>query len=140
MPDNATQHPPDYLFVYGTLHPDRAPAEIADLVFRFEEVGKGTVAGTLYNLGSYPGAVLDEHPTRRVHGTVFRLPQGGNVLSRLDAYEEFDPEAPDHSLFLRRLRLVQLNVGATLSCWIYEYNRSTEDAAIIESGVYSSRG
>jgi len=32
--------------------------EVADLVRGFEPMGKGTVGGTLYDLGSYPGAVL----------------------------------------------------------------------------------
>jgi gamma-glutamylcyclotransferase (GGCT)/AIG2-like uncharacterized protein YtfP len=127
----------DYLFVYGTLHPDRAPAEIADLVRRFTCAGKGTVAGTLYDLGSYPGAVLDERSPRQISGTVFRLPQGEDVLVRLDAYEEFFPEAPERSLFIRRMHGVCLDSGQTLPCWIYEYNGNTGCAAIVQNGVYS---
>ena len=138
MPDS-DQRDCKYLFVYGTLHPDRAPEEIADIVRRFEIVGKGTVPGTLYDLGAYPGAVLNESGQRRISGTVFRLPEGGDVLSRLDAYEEFDPGAPERSLFIRRPCSVQLSDGPRLPCWIYQYNRSAEGAAIIESGTFASR-
>ncbi len=127
----------EYLFAYGTLHPERAPDEIADLVGRFEPVGKGTVRGTLYDLGSYPGAVLEEGSTRRILGTVFRLPAGDDVLRRLDEYEEFDPRVPQASLFIRRLREAELDGGRMVPCWIYEYNGSTADAAIVENGTYS---
>lgn len=127
----------EYLFTYGTLHPEHAPEEIADLVGGFVEVGKGSVPGTLYDLGSYPGAVLDETSFRRIWGTVFRLPKTEGVLERLDAYEEFDPESPNTSLFIRRGTCpVQLTDGRLLACWIYEYARSHEGAPIIESGRY----
>ena len=130
---------PQYLFAYGTLHPVHAPQEIADLVRRFEIVGKGTVPGTLYDLGSYPGAVLDPISSRLITGTVFRLPAGDDVLFRLDAYEEFVPEAPWRSLFIRRVHPVTCDDGRILPCWIYEYNGSTQGAAIIESGAYTLR-
>ena len=47
----------DELFVYGTLRPERAPAEIADVV---RLVGGGTVQGRLLELGGYPGLVGGE--------------------------------------------------------------------------------
>ncbi len=126
----------DYLFAYGTLRPGHAPEEVADLVRRFEPVGKGTVRGTLYDLGSYPGAVLDGGSTRRILGTVFRLPAGNDILPRLDDYEGFDPQAPQRSLFIRRLYPVDLDGGRTLPCWIYEYNGAIESAVIIEGGTH----
>ncbi len=134
--DPATQPASEYLFAYGTLHPEHAPEEVADLVRRFEPVGQGTVPGTLYDLGSYPGAVLDDGSPRRISGTVFRLPAGNDVLPRLDDYEGFDPQVPHASLFIRRLHQADLDGGGTLPCWIYEYNGSTGHAAIIENGTY----
>jgi gamma-glutamylcyclotransferase (GGCT)/AIG2-like uncharacterized protein YtfP len=128
----------EYLFAYGTLQPGRAPDEVADLVGRFERVGEGTVAGTLYDLGAYPGAVFDPQSSRRIIGTVFRLPAGDRVLARLDDYEGFEPEAPERSLFVRRLYSVQLGEGAILRCWVYAYNGSMEHARMIESGNYSA--
>jgi gamma-glutamylcyclotransferase (GGCT)/AIG2-like uncharacterized protein YtfP len=134
--ERATQLASVYLFAYGTLHPDHAPADVEGLVRSFETVGKGTVPGTLYDLGSYPGAVLNPASSLCIAGTVFRLPAGDDVLSRLDAYEGFEPEAPQRSLFLRRLHPVSMTDGRTLNCWIYEYNRATEGAVVIASGMY----
>jgi len=126
----------EYLFSYGTLHPEHAPEEIADVVRGFLEVGRGFVYGTLYDFGSYPGAVLDETSSRRIWGTVFRLPMTEGVLERLDAYEECDPKSPHTSLFTRRICPVQLTEGRVLPCWIYEYNGTLEHASILESGRY----
>jgi len=131
-----TQSGTEYLFAYGTLQPGRTPEEVADLVRRFESVGKGTVGGTLYDLGSYPGAVLDDTSPHRISGTVFSLPASDDVLSRLDHYEGFDPQAPKASLFIRRLHPVKLDGGVTLRCWIYEYNGALDRARIIESGEF----
>ena len=129
--------PGEFLFAYGTLQSDHAPDEIADVVRGFVEAGKGFVQGTLYDLGSYPGAVLEKCSSRRIWGTVFRLPEAGIVLQRLDAYEECDPKSPRTSLFIRRRCTVQLTGGPELSCWIYEYNGSRERASIVESGTYA---
>ena len=126
----------EHLFTYGTLQPDLAPDEIAHIVRRFEVIGKGTVQGTLYDLGSYPGAVIDPACPRRIAGTVFRLPEDPSVLRHLDAYEEFYPELPEASQFIRRIRPVQLTNGPVLDCWIYEYNRPPGRAPIVESGVF----
>jgi hypothetical protein len=41
--------------VYGTLHPDRAPAEIRRLI----PLGPATILGTLHNLGEYPALILN---------------------------------------------------------------------------------
>jgi len=135
----SSQPAPQYLFAYGTLQPGHAPPEIAAIVQHFETVGKGTVPGTLYDLGAYPGVVLDQAGSRFISGTVFRLPAGDDVLRRLDAYEEFDPQQPQRSLFLRRLYPVRLADGPTLNCWLYEYNGSLDHARIIESGPFVLR-
>jgi hypothetical protein len=49
----------DYLFVYGTLQPGVAPREIADAVEELKVIGNATVRGVLYDLGEFPGAVLN---------------------------------------------------------------------------------
>ena len=61
-------------------------------------------------------------PSIEIAGTVFQLPNDPDVLCALDAYEEFDPDAPGSSLFLRVLHPVALTKGGTLQCWIYVYN------------------
>ncbi|MGA2171196.1 MAG: gamma-glutamylcyclotransferase family protein, partial [Terracidiphilus sp.] len=115
----------DYLFTYGTLHPGHAPDEIAPAVEKLRPVGTGYVYGVLYDLGDYPGVVLDPTSNQKISGTVFRLSEDENVLRQLDEYEGFDQASPEQSLFLRTLRSVTLDSGETLPCWIYVYNRKT---------------
>ena len=113
---------PQHLFVYGTLHPDRAPAEIAHAVRHLVELGPAILRGTLYNLGEYPGVVI--HPDRndQVSGTVFALPNDPAVLRALDTYEDYRPRDPAASLFLRAQLPVTRSDGSSLTCWVYLYN------------------
>jgi gamma-glutamylcyclotransferase (GGCT)/AIG2-like uncharacterized protein YtfP len=129
----------DCLFTYGTLQPDDAPDEIASTLAQLRPVGKGFVHGVLYDLGDYPGAVLDPYSKRRISGTVFRLSRDANVLRKLDDYEEFDPSAPDKSLFIRKMQPVTLAAGRILQCWVYEYNREPGTAPIVTSGRYRKK-
>jgi len=116
---------PTRLFIYGTLHPDRAPAEIAPVTRRLTSIGRGTIRARLYNLGEYPGAILADEsdpaaPT--VSGEVFLVPDAA-TLSALDAYEDYRPDSPADSLFLRKEAVVTFDDGSRKSCWVYVYNR-----------------
>lgn len=124
----------EYLFSYGTLRPGRAPAEIAAAVGRLRVIGSGRVRGVLYDFGDYPGAVLDEGAPGEIEGTVYELPEDADILRQLDAYEEFDPDAPESSLFARELHLVRLESGGTQMCWVYVYNRDPAGAAVMRHG------
>lgn len=111
------------LFVYGTLHPDRAPDEIKSAVDRMIPIAQGTIAGTLYNLGEYPGLTLDAATKHEVRGTVFELPDGEQFLDKLDDYEGYLPSDPANSLFIRSEQLIALDDGTERLCWVYLYNR-----------------
>jgi gamma-glutamylcyclotransferase (GGCT)/AIG2-like uncharacterized protein YtfP len=85
-------------------------------------VGSGFVRGHLYDLGSYPGVVLDDAGDE-IPGTIFQLPEESEVLRRLDEYEEFDAARPEASLFIRREWPVTRNDRrGTIICWVYAYN------------------
>jgi len=114
---------PQHLFVYGTLHPDRAPAEIAATVRRFILIGPATVTGRLLDLGHYPGVVFGSAHNDIIPGTVFALPDDPAILTALDRYEDFRPADPANSLFIRSECTVTLANGNTIACWIYLYNR-----------------
>ena len=72
------------LFVYGTLHPDRAPAEIRRAVLQLLLIGPATIRGEVRDLGEYP-ALLARSRRGVVVGTLFGLPDDPAVLNALDA-------------------------------------------------------
>jgi gamma-glutamylcyclotransferase (GGCT)/AIG2-like uncharacterized protein YtfP len=114
---------PEHLFVYGTLHPDRAPREIAAEAKKLRPVGPGTICGKLYHLGAYPGVVVPAGTRGRVAGFVFALPEDEDILPRLDAYEDFRPADPESSLFVRAQCTVTLADDRRVRCWVYVYNQ-----------------
>jgi gamma-glutamylcyclotransferase (GGCT)/AIG2-like uncharacterized protein YtfP len=113
-----------YLFIYGTLQPGRAPAEIARAVRKLRRVANGWTWGRLYDFGEYPGAIFAAQGKSKVRGTIYEMQGGMNLLRQLDAYEEFDERHPERSLFLRKKRMIRLDDGRQLLAWAYEYNRT----------------
>jgi gamma-glutamylcyclotransferase (GGCT)/AIG2-like uncharacterized protein YtfP len=112
---------PTLLFIYGTLHPDRAPREIASAARRLAPRGPATIRARLYNLGAYPGAVLDSSAPP-ISGSLFAVPDT-ETLAALDAYEDLRPADPANSLFLRVETTATLPDGSHQPCWVYVYNR-----------------
>jgi gamma-glutamylcyclotransferase (GGCT)/AIG2-like uncharacterized protein YtfP len=115
---------PSTLFIYGTLHPDRAPREIAAAARRLTPIGPATIRARLYNLGEYPGAILDA-TAPPISGELFTLPDAA-TLAALDAYEDFRPTDPAASLFLRVETTATTPDGSHLTCWVYTYNREVQ--------------
>jgi len=127
----------EYLFAYGTMQGAHAPREILPLLEKLHYVAEASVRGVLYDMGDYPGAVLDSSSEHRVFGMVFKILDGASTLPELDRYEEFDPQAPSDSLFVRVLQPVELESGQVLPCWIYHLNRDPGIAPVIVQGRYS---
>jgi gamma-glutamylcyclotransferase (GGCT)/AIG2-like uncharacterized protein YtfP len=125
-----------FVFVYGTLLPRFVPAAMRDVIARLDLYGEGSVRGVLFDLGEYPGAVLDKASDNRVYGRVFQLSQDFPAIEALDRYEGYEPAAHNMSLFVRKLEDVELTTGATIECWVYEYNGDPQGAPIIASGRY----
>ena len=126
----------EYLFSYGTLQPDLAPAGVESLVRQFRHIGGGFIRGILYDLGDYPGAVICE-TALKVWGQAFELPENPDVLSRLDEYEGFNPADLQHSEFVRTGCVATLETGMEIKLWVYVYNRDPGPAPRILDGDFA---
>ncbi|MCG1055355.1 gamma-glutamylcyclotransferase [Mycetohabitans sp. B5] len=121
------------VFVYGTLRENEAN-DIGRAAQRSGTVqprwlGRGSVKGTLYDLGAYPGLVPDT-AAGEVYGDVFEIDEA--LLPVLDKIEEVFPHHPRE--FQRNLIQVQLN-GRLLPCQFYPVDAaSTVGRTPIECG------
>ena len=126
----------EYLFLYGTLIPSQATDEMAGLVRRLRRIGPADVRGHLYDMGEYPGAILDPSSNTKISGEVFEITDKQNVLPALDSYEEFEPDNLEGSLFIRTRSPVTLSDGRQLQCWMYVYNKNPGAAPLVVGGDY----
>jgi gamma-glutamylcyclotransferase (GGCT)/AIG2-like uncharacterized protein YtfP len=110
----------DRLFIYGTLHPDRAPQQISAAARQLIPAGRGTIRARIYDFGEYPGVILDDSASP-IPGEIFIVPDT-RTLALLDGYEDFRPGDPAASLFLRTQAVVTLDEGSQLECWVYVWN------------------
>jgi len=124
----------EYLFVYGTLLDEQNKFTIY-LKQNSNFYSKGRLKGKLYDLGEYPGAVLDEPSDGYIYGSIVRLINLDETLKYLDDYEGFGDDEEQPNLFLREIALVETDNGL-VDCWIYVYNLSVEGFWLIESGDY----
>ena len=128
---------PDFLIVYGTLRPPFDNTFSQYLRQRGRCVGEGTFPGQVFDMGSYPGAVYQEHSESRVCGTVFDISnQKQTILTYLDYYEGVGDQFDQPTEYIRSVVPVHFN-NQVADCWIYIYNLPTEDKPLIESGDYS---
>jgi gamma-glutamylcyclotransferase (GGCT)/AIG2-like uncharacterized protein YtfP len=110
MPHSAD--PIRYVFVYGTLRRG-GRNDIARFAPAPEHVADASIAGTLYDLGSYPGAVLGG--TARVFGEIYVITPP--LEAQLDLLEEVKPD--DSGEYIKRQ--VKVRAGAEeFACLIYE--------------------
>ncbi|MEM3381853.1 MAG: gamma-glutamylcyclotransferase family protein, partial [Candidatus Bathyarchaeia archaeon] len=95
---------------------------------------KGRIQAKLYNLGEYPGAV--EHRGSYVYGKVYEVKNIDKVLPLLDKYEEFYPDNPSNSLYIRKIMRVIMENGENLRAFVYIYNRNVEGKKILPTGIW----
>jgi gamma-glutamylcyclotransferase (GGCT)/AIG2-like uncharacterized protein YtfP len=122
------------LFVYGSLLPPLAPAELRGWLAGLRPLGPAALRGALYDLGEHPAAVPDAASAGWVAGEVFELPRDPALLARLDAYEDFSPDRPERSPFVRVRCTVALARGGELECWVYAWSRDPRGAPRVASG------
>jgi pyruvate carboxylase len=126
----------EYLFVYGTLRRGGGSPFGKLLSEQAALVGLGVFQGTLYDLGQYPGVVPSSNPADAVIGEIYVLHNGSYVLVTLYKYEDYLPDQPEHSLYLRRLAPISTRENKTLQAWIYLYNGPMTGYKQITTGDY----
>jgi gamma-glutamylcyclotransferase (GGCT)/AIG2-like uncharacterized protein YtfP len=124
----------DLVFFYGTLMTpfDRPGRRRVEQFLSY--VGRGTIAGALFDLGIYPAAV--PAADGRVWGEVYEMTQPVAVLQSLDEIEGFRVDEPESSLYMRVETPVTLEDGRSVLAWAYFYNAPLGRAERIESGDY----
>jgi gamma-glutamylcyclotransferase (GGCT)/AIG2-like uncharacterized protein YtfP len=111
------------VFVYGTLRRGGVRA-MPDLFPAARFVGPGTVKGSLYDLGEYPGLSLDESGST-VTGEVYEVDD--EILRQLDEIEAT-------TFYSRRQVEVSLERRGA-ACWVYVYDAdSYPSRTLIASG------
>ena len=128
--------PAEFLFVYGTLRRDIRHEMYRLLARNADFVGDATFQGRLYLVDDFPGAVSSPSSEDCVRGEVYRLEEPQQVLSKLDDYEEFDPQSPEAGLYRRVKAMVLLDDDTPVDAWIYLYNRPTAGLLAIPSGDF----
>jgi len=124
----------DLVFFYGTLMTpfDRPGRRRVEQFLSY--VGRGTIAGALFDLGIYPAAV--PAADGRVWGEVYAMTHPVVVLQSLDEIEGFRMDEPESSLYMRVETPVTLEDGRAVLAWAYFYNAPLGRAERIESGDY----
>src|SRR5580704_5016787 len=102
-----------YLFVYGTLRSGSGNEWSRRLAANAEFLGKGRVAGVLFEIGSYPGMTPAQSEGDTVVGEVFQLADPEALWPALDEYEGNEYE--------RRDVPVRMDDGRLVNAWVYYY-------------------
>lgn len=126
-----------HLLLYGSLRRGEPGARTLGLEGRLGFVRAVTIRGRLYDLGDYPGLIL-EPPASPVRAELFVIRDPG-VTTELDAFEGFraddpapyDPATGRGSPYLRQ----SLRAGGA-QAWIYVLNLATPPGpeTLIRSG------
>ncbi|MCW5718653.1 MAG: gamma-glutamylcyclotransferase [Bauldia sp.] len=113
--------------LYGSLRRGEEGHRQLDLGRRLRYLMPCTVRGRLFDLGAYPAFVAGEGI---IHGDLCEAADPA-ILADLDAFEEYDPDRPANSLYLReRVALIEPRREA----FIYRYNGPFDGFPEIASG------
>jgi gamma-glutamylcyclotransferase (GGCT)/AIG2-like uncharacterized protein YtfP len=99
------------LFVYGTLRPGNTETMY--------------IPGRLYDLGWFPGLILDTPNPGLVAVELTSVPS----LAPFDLYEGYSPQNPESSLYIRQEVTILGITG-----WIYVYNNKYDINKLIPCG------
>ncbi len=107
------------IFAYGTLKQGQCREACWPTAAR--GIFPGTVRGTLWDLGPYPGLTIGDD---KVRGEIwmFTKVEMPRILQALDAVEGFFGK--DGDLFVRKAAYAAADEGGIVPVWIYYYGRT----------------
>lgn len=127
----------ELLFVYGTLRAGISHPMARLLARHAIWLGRGTIQGTLYSLGRYPGVVVTAFAKGNVAGDLYLL-RNPALLRRLDRHEGCAHDQP-HPHEFRRARIRVQGDQGTQWAWAYLFDRPWRGQRRIASGDWLSR-
>ncbi len=127
-----------YLFVYGTLLKDTGNDMAHFLHAHSQCLGDGYFHGKLYKVSWYPGAVLSENTSEKVHGKIFKIQDVDTVFKVLDDYEGTGTNYPEPHLFKKEEVTAYLEDGTAIATIVYLYNLEVNGLERIASGKFFS--
>jgi gamma-glutamylcyclotransferase (GGCT)/AIG2-like uncharacterized protein YtfP len=125
----------DLLFVYGSLL-DTGNEFGRYLNDNASLITTGTFNGRLYDIGEYPGAIIDNQNGYPIVGGIYKL-DNSTALTILDDYEGFGPDQEQPNLFIRDSLSIETSEGI-INCWVYLYNLEVDGFVEITSGDYQT--
>jgi gamma-glutamylcyclotransferase (GGCT)/AIG2-like uncharacterized protein YtfP len=127
-----------HVFVYGTLRKALRHKMAGVLAREAHFVGEASVPGMLFDLGTYPGLVVNAQATGLVQGEIYalRAPGADGTLAALDEYEGCAPTDVEPHEYRRILVQATLADGPMLSAWAYVLNRPLAGLTPIPTGDY----
>jgi gamma-glutamylcyclotransferase (GGCT)/AIG2-like uncharacterized protein YtfP len=126
------------LFVYGTLMSnavsDYGQAARDRLVLEAPSRMAAHTCGLLYELGRYPGLVVNGSTTTVVHGQLLLLADELVTLPWLDDYEAISSAPGADNEYARQLRTVVVPGGTVIAAWVYVYIKPVNGLIPIANG------
>lgn len=119
----------EHIVFYGTLCQTKVRKELNiddSLIY----ISPCTLSGSLYDLGDYPGLILNT--TQTITAELYKI-KNMDCLNILDDYEDYHPDYISDSLYIRKI--IHL---PTLNClaWIYEYNQKVIPEQLVINGIW----
>lgn len=126
------------LFLYGTLRPSAlgrlGRVRRERLKKHSVSLGAASMAGRLYDLGFYPGAIESSLAGEHVHGEAVRMPDPSAIFDWLDVYEGIGAHGGSRFGFERVQRPVFLAGGDVIEAWVYLYRGALPLDRLIANG------
>ncbi len=147
FPEYHKQQKDEYLLVYGSLWQGTEKHLEFKMDSNLSLVTNTTIKGCLYDLGEYPGLVIeadlsdkDKEKAIDVPVQLFKVNKEINpkdplkILTEIDRYEECNLQNPSVSEYRRTTLPVTLGTGTIkVDAWIYLYNKSSEGKPKVEN-------